>query len=106
MDKATAKQVSALLEQAIGKFSEAMDIAQRSLPPAEYETLRRSAGLAIGASPTSCLIPSMSSSRILHLPACGETSTDAASNGPSERPGMKTPRLSERACASRSTPFR
>jgi hypothetical protein len=48
MDKATARQVSALLEQAIGKFSEAVNIAQRSLPPAEYETLRRSAGLAIG----------------------------------------------------------
>jgi len=48
MDKATARQVSALLEQAIGKLSEAVDIAQRSLSPAEYETLRRGAGLAIG----------------------------------------------------------
>ena len=48
MDKATAKQVAALLEEAIGKLSQALDIAQRSVPPPEYETLRRGAGLAIG----------------------------------------------------------
>ena len=48
MDKATAARVSALLEAAIGKLSEAVETAQRSAPPDEYESLRRGAGLAIG----------------------------------------------------------
>jgi len=48
MDKTTARQVSALLEAAIAKLSEALDVAERSVPPQEYESLKRGAGVAIG----------------------------------------------------------
>jgi hypothetical protein len=48
MNKATAVRVSALFEAAIGKLSEAVEAAERSAPPDEYESLRRGAGLAIG----------------------------------------------------------
>jgi len=65
MDKTTAARVSALLEAAIGKLSEAVEAAERSAPPDEYESLRRGGELVSlsGASPTRCSILSMSSSR-------------------------------------------
>ena len=48
MDKATARQVSALLEAAIATLSEALEVAEHSVPPDEHETLKRGAGTAIG----------------------------------------------------------
>ena len=48
MDKATARQLSALLEAAIAKLSETLEVADGSVPPEEFETLKRGVGLAIG----------------------------------------------------------
>jgi hypothetical protein len=48
MDKVTARRVSALLEAAIAKLSETLEVTERSVTPDEYETLKRGAGIAIG----------------------------------------------------------
>jgi hypothetical protein len=48
MEKATARQVSVLLEGVIANLSEALNVTERSLPPEEYDAFKREIGLAIG----------------------------------------------------------
>lgn len=47
MDKATAREISVLLEGAIAKLSDALNAGERSLAPQEFESLKRETGLAI-----------------------------------------------------------
>ena len=48
MDKPTAEVLAASLEVAIAKISEALVVAEGSLAPEEYGSIKRSLGLNIG----------------------------------------------------------